>query len=335
MKVRKLQLHSFFLCAVISTSLFAQASTQATFRVEWVGQFSTSDDLKQEKSITKNIVHFFFGKDSYALIKPVQLVVLKASKYFLLDQGTRDVVLFDFDRKRFTTIHADNYEHFPSLVGICADPDGNIYFSDSKLNRIFRLRKNAKKAHEFHHGTDLQRPTGIAYCANLKQIWISETAAHRLLVFDLSGKRIRQIGRRGKAEGEFNFPTHLSIDQQGFVYVVDSMNFRVQIFTQDGKFLKMFGQAGDATGYFARPKSVATDSFGHIYVVDALFHVVQIFDRNGEFLDYFGGPGSKKGDFWLPSGIFIAKDNSIYVADSYNRRIQIFKLVVKNSDDID
>ena len=125
-------------------------------------------------------------------------------------------------------------------------------------------------------------------------------------------------------EWEFNHPVDITIDREGMVYVVDSMNFRVQIFDKSGRFNSSFGRHGDGTGDFGRPKGIAVDRDGNIYVADALFDTVQIFDRLGNFLLNFGSVGKTAGRFWLPSGLFVDDGNKIYVGDSYNSRVQVW-----------
>lgn len=82
----------------------------------------------------------------------------------------------------------------------------------------------------------------------------------------------------------FNYPTFITIDRDGRLYVTDTGNFRVQIFDKEGRYIKDFGKPGNKGGFFARPKGVAIDSEGNIYVVDAMFQNVQIFNREGELL---------------------------------------------------
>ena len=213
---------------------------------------------------------------------------------------------------------------YPSLVGLCRMPGGDLLFTDSRLNRVQRVA--GEKVLNFGDSLTLNQPTGIACDRTTGYIWVVETGGHQIALFNSAGRLIRKIGGRGTTPGLFNFPTFIWIDQQGRVYVVDSMNYRIQVFDSEGAFLGDFGESGDATGYMARPKGVATDSQGHIYVADALFHVVQIFDQEGRFLYSFGSQGQGDGEFWMPAGLYIDEQDHIYVADSYNARIQVFKL---------
>ena len=177
----------------------------------------------------------------------------------------------------------------------------------------------------------LRQPTGIACDAAPDRVFVSDTAAHRIVVFRRTGEgaalRYETVfGTRGAGPGEFNFPTHLWWSDAGRLVVSDALNFRVQVLDGAGRFEGQFGRAGDASGDAARPKGVATDAAGNIFVVDALFHAFQIFDAQGRLLLGVGARGGAPGEFWLPTGIFIDAGR-IWVADSYNGRVQVFRSV--------
>ncbi len=338
--------HRFFILAalmgsavVLEQELSAQSQAKsashspAVFRVQFVQQFRSSQDLSPREGLGKRILNLLVGQKHLTLTKPVNLLSDSHGRWWILDQGSGTILIVDPQKHRIRPAASPREGDFPSLVGICMTPTGEVLVTDSKRNHIYRYQNPSQKPRRFNDSLQLHQPTGIAYCEKTDQIWVAETAAHRLAVLDSRGRLLKYVGRRGTEPGSFNFPTFLWCDREGFIYVVDALNFRIQIFTAGGDFLSAFGEPGDATGYFARPKGVATDSFGHIYVVDGLFHTVQVFDREGNFLYRFGQQGREEGEFWLPTGIFVDRDNRIYVADSYNARIQVFQLVRGTGDE--
>ncbi len=333
---RKMYLRTMVLC--ILCSVFLQAAraqeTEGLYddkgveinRLRPIGKFPP-DRSTGDQNLFDRLGEFIFGKKkTLVLSKPISVFADNPESYYVLDQGLGALLRI---REGVGEIPQSFHHRYTSLVGICVLPQGDLLFTESRLNKIFLLTPGKDDADltEFTTDVELNQPTGIA-CSRLNdEIWVVETAAHRITVFDLQGKVIRQIGKRGTGPVEFNYPTFIWIDKSGLVYIIDALNFRVQILNSEGEFVTTFGQIGDATGYFSRPKGIATDSFGNIYIVDALFHAVQIFDKNGNFLYYFGGQGRKEGEFWMPAGIFIDDNDFIYVADSYNSRIQIFQLI--------
>jgi len=301
----------------------AMAQTEPVYHVEWVGMIP---EKQGEKSVSfgDRISRIVFGRKPPELIKPFNLVALDPEQLWILDQGSGGIYEVDHGRGSMIRSLKKDGGTYPSLVGICRTPGGDLLFTDSRLNRVVGL--SGDRLQLFSDTATLNQPTGIACNPSTGDIWVVETGAHRISRFSPDGKRTGSIGGRGSGQGQFNYPTFIWIDSEGRIYVVDSMNYRIQILDEEGRYLGSFGEAGDATGYMARPKGVATDSRGHIYVADALFHVVQIFDRQGRFLDSFGGQGQGAGEFWMPSGLYIDERDRIYVADSYNARIQIFQL---------
>ena len=156
----------------------------------------------------------------------------------------------------------------------------------------------------------LARPAGLALLGD--RLVIVDSELHQVVECELQGKFISKFGQRGGGPGEFNFPTHVAVDDRRQIYVTDALNCRIQVFTADGQFVRMFGSTGDTAGHFSRPKGVAVDHAGHVYVVDAVFGNVQIFNDSGRLLLDFGEGGSAPGQFWLPNAIAINSRNEIY-----------------------
>ena len=297
-------------------------------RVEWVEEFPTSKKNKRIQ-FSERLKNLVFGNEQL-LIKPISVVVDKTGSLIVTDQGLNTIIKLTNQNSRKQHRIKKGQQSFSSLVGICMFNEKGILFSDSYLNKVFFLSEKEQQSEVLNKSVELLQPTGIVYSTITKEIWVVETAGHRISILNEQGELIRTLGRRGNNPGEFNYPTFIWIDKFGIIYVVDSLNFRVQIFDKTGEVIGVFGEPGDGSGNFARPKGIAVDSHGNIYVADALFHTIQIFDKSGNYLYNFGSHGRNKGQFWMPTGIFIDENDNIYVADSYNARIQKFRLVEKN-----
>lgn len=295
--------------------------------VEWVKNWPSADNEHKSKKFKDRLNSLFFGIKPPQLSNPVAVLAFNPDDFWVLDQGNKTV--FQVQNEVGDIPHPVLKSGFDlsSLVGICTGPNSGILFTDSHAQKIYMISPGNKKLRCLNDTMLLEQPTGIAYSPVKKEVWVVETKAHRITVLNENGELIKRIGHRGNAPGEFNYPTHIWIDTQGFVYITDAMNFRIQVLNAEGEVISVFGEAGDASGFIARPKGIATDSFGNIYCVDALFHVVQVFDMKGNFLYKFGNQGHGNGEFWMPSGIFIDSRDFIYVADTYNSRVQIFQLI--------
>jgi DNA-binding beta-propeller fold protein YncE len=84
----------------------------------------------------------------------------------------------------------------------------------------------------------------------------------RVIVFDRTGKYLREFGKKGTGPGEFDQPHGLAFDAKGRLFVADRSNNRIQILDKTGTFLEEWPQ-------FSRPSGVFIDKKGMIYVADS------------------------------------------------------------------
>lgn len=294
-------------------------------RITFVKAFSRPDEFGIAKGFFQRLAEVIFGASEARLIRPMAVVEVNGVVY-VADPGAKGVHRFEPGTNNYELIAARGDAELPSPVGLARGKAGEVYVTDSELAQVLVIRPGAKEAVPLAL-PPMGQPTGIAFDPASGRLIVVDTSAHRVNVFNPDGTLHTSFGRRGRGDGEFNYPTLLWRDSQGRLYVTDSLNFRVQIFDAQGQFLKQFGQLGDGSGDNMRQKGVATDSYGHIYVADALFNALQIFDQAGSLLLSVGSVGSDRGEFWLPAGIFIDEDDQIYIADSYNQRIQILRYI--------
>ncbi len=295
-------------------------------RLEFVQSISSAKDLGLTKSFMRRAFEFVFGEAPEHLVRPTAVLEVGAVLY-VADPGVRGVHRFDRRENKYQLIQAEGEAPLLSPVGLARGEGDGVYVTDSALARVFLIKPGAEFATPVSLGQAVEQPTGIAFDAQAKKLYVVDTKAQRIKVFSPQGDYLSSIGQRGEADGEFNFPTMLWLDAKGRLLVTDSLNFRTQILDTQGKFIRRFGRMGDSVGDAPRQKGVASDSFGHIYVVDALLNAVQIFTEGGELLLSIGALGEGRGEFWLPAGIFVGGDDTIYVADTYNRRVQVFRYV--------
>ena len=296
-------------------------------RIMYLGQLLTETDLQKGKSWLQGLGELVFGKGRVGvMVSPYAVAVDTDGKMFVADSGGAVIHMFDLktrDYRQFSALAEDQALEKP--VDLAMDAD-RLYVVDSSLHQVCVFDKDG--VFLFAFGADhLQRPSGVACWAERGTVYVTDTAAHKVYAYDLDGTLHGQLGDRGLNPGQFNFPTHLCVDQAGQLYVSDTLNYRIQVFTPEGVALRSIGRQGDRPGNFAHPCAVATDSHGNIYVTDRQFENIQVFSPEGQILMALGHEGKGPGEFWLPGGIFIDGQDRIYVADSFNKRIQIFALL--------
>lgn len=296
-------------------------------RIRYLGAVSTESDMKKRGSLLDGIGELLFGaKPIGVLVSPYAVAMDPTGILYVADSAGAAVHAFNLrtrDYHQFSSLGKEAGLQKPVALTTLTD---RVYVVDSVLHEVCVFKKTGEFVFAF--GQDqLERPAGIACRRPEGTIYVADAGNHAVYVFSHEGQFIRKIGTRGIDAGQFNFPTHLHIDEAGRLYVSDTLNYRVQVFGPDDRFLTVFGEQGDRPGNFAHPCGVATDHAGNIYVIDRQFENVQIFDPQGHILMAFGEEGSGPGQFWLPAGIFVDVHDRIYVADSYNKRVQVFEFL--------
>jgi DNA-binding beta-propeller fold protein YncE len=292
----------------------------ATARIRYLYSFSEPLDLEIKPSWGRQFMNALAGEKKTGMVRPYAVAV-QGRKILVADPGAKAVHLFDLERRKHLAIFSAGDQPLASPVGVALS-ESRVYVADSALGQLFLFDH---KGNLLKFVADLQRPTGLAFDHSADRLYVAETLAHRVAVFDSDGNRLFDFGARGTKGGEFNFPSHLSISAEKLL-VNDNMNFQIKTFSLDGRELTVFGKHGDSSGQFSQPKGVAADSEGNVYVAGATIDRIQIFSAQGEFLLAFGGEGNAPGKFLMPAGITIDNDR-IYVADSYNGRVQVFQFL--------
>ncbi len=299
-------------------------------RIEYIGSISRPDDIEISQGFIGMLKAVAIGKEDNSMVLPMAIARNNLNQLFVADPGKKGIHRFDKKRGKYKFLKRKDDKDFKSPISMDSDNNGNIYITDSELAKVFIVKRDDDFAIPLSLAEDFVRPTGIAVDRSKGWIYVVDTGAHAIYVFNSDTSLVKKFGHRGIGEGEFNYPTYLWQKEDGTLLVTDSLNFRIQVFDRYGGYVKQFGSPGNGTGDLARPKGVAVDRHGHIYITDSLFHNVQVFDESGKFLLTFGEQGKGPGQFWLPVGITITGDDTIYVADSYNKRIQIFQYVGTN-----
>ena len=265
-----------------------------------------------------------FRPDPRVLKRPQSGMVEASGRILVTDVGNGAVFVFDSPQgKLFVWEGADAGAAFSAPVGIAAGPNGEILVADADLQRVIRLSGDGTPLDSF--GRDvLIRPTGLARDPLRGRVYVVDTRAHDIKVFDDTGVLLSRIGRRGTAPGEFNAPTHITLVQDR-LYVTDTLNARVQVLTTEGEPVKSVGRRGLYVGNLTRPKGVTVDNDGNVYVVESYYDHLLVFSQEGEFLLPIGGTGAAIGQFYLPAGVWSDDRGRLFVADMYNGRVVIFQ----------
>jgi DNA-binding beta-propeller fold protein YncE len=263
--------------------------------------------------------------------KPMD-VVARHGRIYVTDTSTESIIVFDVPRRRLFRFgnRAPNILRKP--VGLALDAQMNVYVADAKRRQVMVFDGLGLFLRTIGGPDDLNRPTGVGVSRDGERIYVvdrsdNESESHCVVVYTRDGLKLKVIGTRGGADGEFNVPLQAAVAPDGTVYVLDSGNFRVQAFDRDGVFLHTFGSPGVNPGNFARPRGIGVDDSGNVYVTDASFNNFQIFNASGELLLAVGQSAvtSSPGKYGLLSGIAIDETGRIYVVDQLFNKVEVFR----------
>ena len=160
-------------------------------------------------------------------------------------------------------------------VIVVKNPKEPIYSKD-----VFRLEEdltieNVEGDEEFM----FQDITHI-YVDEDENIYVSDSKAGQIKVFDKSGNDLRTIGKKGQGPGEFLYPFEILVLPQGELMVNDLYQLRVHFFSLDGKFLRQFSSS--TLAMFRRPRvdSEGRIIVGHVNVGDPIETVLKKLDSD-------------------------------------------------------
>ena len=121
-------------------------------------------------------------------------------------------------------------------------------------------------------------------------------------------------GERGVADGRFQKPRAIAIDDADQLYIVD-MTARIQVFDRDGNFLRSWQTPEFADG---KPTGLTFDSAGHLMVADTHYFRVLFYERDGTLVDdlTMGGTfGQAPGQFGLVCDAVQDSHGNFYVGE--------------------
>jgi len=157
------------------------------------------------------------------------------------------------------------------FVADTVDHDIKVFDDDGRLIDRWGRRGDA--------AGDLNFPTHVAWAHD--QLLVTDALNARVQAFDGLGQPVRQLGRRGLYVGNLVRPKGVATDDEGNVYVVESMHDTLLVFDAQARLLLSIGGTGSEVGKFYLPAGVWVDARNRVYVADMFNGRVVVFQFLG------------------------------------------------------
>ncbi len=119
------------------------------------------------------------------------------------------------------------------------------------------------------------------------------------------------------------FPTGISIDSEGLIWIADTHQNRILVLDQQGNEVRHFGEYGTEDGQFLYPTDIAFGKNGKVFVSEYGGNErISVFTRLGEFQYSFGHFGSDDEGFIRPQSMAVSPvTGNLFITDAGNHRI--------------
>lgn len=254
---------------------------------------------------------------------PTGLAVDRAGAVYVTDArtGTITVRAADGSRKQYSRRLGK-----PISVGISPNDSEPIFVGDGASGTVTAYSRQFDQLFELGSGNgEFQIPADIAVDPTTGNIWVVDSGANTVAVFEPNGARISTLA--GGPGAPFGSPTGIAIDALGGeVIVADQLNSRLQLFDLDGVWRRCLGRQGSSPGRFGSPRGIAVDALGRIYISDVFQGRIQVIDRNGRHIAYVGEFGDRPGAFAGPADMVVDPFGRLFVATTNSGRLDLFGL---------
>lgn len=177
----------------------------------------------------------------------------------------------------------------------------------------------------------LNNPEGVGVDATY--IYVADSNNNRVQIFNRTTRAyVATIGTGGGSGNyQVHYPSDVSADTSGNIYVADAWNKRVQQYNSSRVYVRTYGTTGVSyvtDGYhYLKPRGVAVAADGSIYIVEERGQRLVKLNAAGVFQWSIGQPGQTGSDnnhlAW-PQDVAVDGIGRVYVVESSNNRVQIF-----------
>jgi Bacterial Ig-like domain (group 3)/NHL repeat/IPT/TIG domain len=311
------------------------------------------------------------------LDSPTGVAVDSAGNIYIADQTNNRVRKLTVSTGAITTVAGDgiqgyNGDGIPAIYaelyapsGVALDSAGNIYIADEENERIRKVNASTGIISTVAgNGTagynndgipatsaNLYFPTGVAvdsagniYIADWENDRIREVNASTGNISTVAGNGTRGFSGDGAAatSAELNFPSAVTVDSAGNIYVTDFYNVRVRKVTVSTGYISTiagngtYGYNGDGilatSAELNNPNGIAVDTGGNLYIADETNERIRKVTASTGDISTIAGNGTTgylgdwrpatSAELDAPDSVAVDASWNVYISDGDNNAIR-------------
>jgi hypothetical protein len=257
----------------------------------------------------------------------------------ILDEEEREVIIVNVEsRALLATVgsYGRGIGQFDSPSGIAFSAAGELYVSDSNLNRIQVFDRQGRYVRWFgefvidsmyRRKGQFNEPEGLCFTAD-DNLVVADYINNCVQILRKDGTSLFKFGSGSLSGGDLGDywhqigPIDVCVGPDGSFAVLKGNDSRqVVIFDRDGEYLRSFGSYGRGPGQICDfLRGIEVGDNGEIMLCDSVRGDVQCFNWEGEFLRSIGPDGDIAAPFQGPSRLgFIVTDakGRLFVNDHF------------------
>lgn len=233
---------------------------------------------------SNNVFRFqFFGNEH--ITAPMDLAVAGDGTLFVLGmaKGAWRIIRFDFDGlyQGSMAIPAAKGQATPEVSSMAMGRDGRLFLLNDPAHEILVMDTSGAllRRIEVAGGMSPKDRKDIIYgslSAWDSLLFVPMASFGTVAVYTQAGRHLRNLGSKGSAPGEMNFPISVAVNGDSVIHVLDKNRFNVLCFRMDGLFLGEFGGKGMSAGWFYHPQRIAINARNQIVVAQIMKGIIQV-----------------------------------------------------------
>ena len=291
-----------------------------------------AEPIPADKQVPMRTVHYLAAPEATPLHLPTDVAVGREGRTFVADGANDRIVYFTAAGDYAGAVAQLGNVTFDQPLGIATDNLGNLWIADAGHRRLVCLDPNLQLRELIDLPSEPNQPadaTDVAVSNGAARCYVVDNDNQRIMVYDRGKGTWQNLGERGKALGQFQWPFMICLGLENYLYVSEAIGARVQRINPDERWSGQLGSWGVELGHFYRPKGLAADRRGRLFVSDSTFGVIQIFGPWGELIGAVTGENGQIMQFQHPMGLAFDAADLLYVVEMTAGRVAVLQPGVK------